>query len=78
MTDTSLEFCLVDAFALSPCTGNVAGVILNADGLSDRQMQLIAREFNAPETTFILSPTTKDAAVRFRWFSPALERTLDI
>mgnify|MGYP001558758741 CR=1 FL=1 len=73
MTDTSLEFCLVDAFALSPCTGNVAGVILNADDLSDRQMQLIAREFNAPETTFILSPTMKDAAVRFRWFSPGCE-----
>lgn len=64
---------LVDAFALSPYTGNVAGVVLNAEGLSDRQMQLIAMEFAAPETTFILPPTTNDAAAAFRWFSPSCE-----
>ncbi len=69
----SLEFKLVDAFALSPYSGNVAGVILKADGLTDRQMRAIAAEFNASETTFILPPTTKDAAVRFRWFTPATE-----
>jgi len=73
MDDKSLDFKLVDAFALSGFTGNVAGVILNADDLTDRQMQLIAAEFNASETTFILSPTTKDAAVRFRWFTPGCE-----
>ncbi|HVP13468.1 MAG TPA: PhzF family phenazine biosynthesis protein [Phycisphaerae bacterium] len=69
----NLEFKLVDAFAISPYSGNVAGVILKADGLSDRQMQLIAREFNASETTFILEPTVRDAAVRFRWFTPGCE-----
>lgn len=67
------EFRLVDAFALSPYSGNVAGVILDADGLSDRQMQAVAAEFNASETTFILPPTTRDAAVRFRWFTPGCE-----
>lgn len=69
----TLEFKLVDAFALSPYSGNVAGVILQADGLTDRQMQLIAGEFNASETTFILKPTVRDAAVRFRWFTPSTE-----
>src|SRR6266404_6667615 len=73
MTTAPLEFRLVDAFALSPYSGNVAGVILTADGLTDRQMQLIAAEFNASETTFILPATRPDAAVRFRWFSPGCE-----
>lgn len=73
MNNPEREFRLVDAFALSAGGGNVAGVILNADGLTDRQMQLIAREFAAPETTFILTPATKDAAVRFRWFTPGIE-----
>lgn len=68
-----LEFKLVDAFALSPYSGNVAGVILDADGLTGSQMQAIAAEFNASETTFILPATTRDAAVRFRWFTPACE-----
>ncbi|MCZ6815235.1 MAG: PhzF family phenazine biosynthesis protein [Planctomycetota bacterium] len=72
MTDP-LEFRLVDAFALSPYSGNVAGVILEADGLAENQMQAIATEFNAPETAFILKPTTRDAAVRIRWFTPGCE-----
>lgn len=68
-----LEFRLVDAFAVSPYSGNVAGVILKADGLTDRQMKAVAAEFNASETTFILPPTNRDAAVRFRWFTPECE-----
>lgn len=68
-----LEYRLVDAFARSPYSGNVAGVILHADGLTDGQMQAIAAELGASETTFILPPTTRDAAVRFRWFTPGSE-----
>ena len=68
-----LEFRLVDAFAVSPYSGNVAGIILRADGLTDRQMKTIAAEFNASETTFILPPTVRDAAVRFRWLTPGCE-----
>jgi PhzF family phenazine biosynthesis protein len=69
----ALEFKLVDAFAVSPYTGNVAGVILKADGLTDAQMQAIAREFNASETVFILEPSSREASVRFRWFTPGCE-----
>lgn len=68
-----LEFRLVDAFALSPYSGNVAGVILDANRLTDKQMQAVAAEFNASETVFILRPSTRDAAVRFRWFTPSRE-----
>jgi PhzF family phenazine biosynthesis protein len=36
----------VDSFTTKLFQGNPAGVVLNADGLSDRQMQQIARELN--------------------------------
>jgi PhzF family phenazine biosynthesis protein len=68
-----LAYKLVDAFTTTPFTGNVAGVILDAAGLTDSQMQAIATEFNASETTFVLPPTSQKAAVRFRWFTPGCE-----
>jgi len=71
--DDGLAFRLVDAFTLTPYAGNVAGVILRADGLSDEQMQAIAAEFNASETTFVLPATTDGGDVRFRWFTPGCE-----
>ena len=52
MRDT-VQFRLVDAFAETPYTGNPAGVVLDADNLNDQQMQAIAREVNASETSFI-------------------------
>lgn len=72
MTDP-LRFKLVDAFTQSAYAGNVAGVVFDADALTERQMQLIAAEFNASETAFVLNPTTRDAALRLRWFTPGCE-----
>lgn len=43
----------VDSFTKEKFTGNPAGVITNADGLSESQMQKIARELNNSETAFI-------------------------
>lgn len=63
----------VDAFTLDPLTGNPAGVVLNAEGLTDQQMQTIAREMAVPETAFILSPATSAADLRIRWFTPQVE-----
>jgi PhzF family phenazine biosynthesis protein len=60
----------VNAFTNRPFAGNPAGVVLEANGLTDMQMQLIAREVNTPETAFILPPTERDANLRIRWFSP--------
>lgn len=68
-----LRFKLVDAFTQSSYSGNVAAVVFDADALTSKQMQLIAAEFNASETTFVLNPTTRDAALRFRWFTPGCE-----
>ena len=62
-----------DAFTSETFSGNPAGVVLNAAGLSDSQMQKIAREVNLSETAFLLPPTTKRADLRIRWFTPESE-----
>lgn len=61
----------VDAFTSEPFRGNSAGVVLHADGLSEAQMQLIARELRHSETAFLL--TSDDSDVRIRYFTPTVE-----
>ncbi|AII14241.1 putative epimerase, PhzC/PhzF family [Campylobacter iguaniorum] len=63
----------VDSFTTKKFCGNPAGVVANADGLSDEQMQSIARELNNSETAFILSPRDKKADVWVRFFTPSQE-----
>jgi PhzF family phenazine biosynthesis protein len=63
----------IDAFTKDRFKGNPAGVVANADGLSDSQMQAIARELNNAETAFILSPTESDHEVWVRFFTPTTE-----
>lgn len=63
----------VDSFTTDIFGGNPAGVVPDADGLSDEQMQAIARELNNSETAFILSPDSDDHEVRLRFFTPAVE-----
>lgn len=63
----------VDAFTTELFRGNPAGVVPDADGLSEVQMQAIARELNNSETAFILSPSSGDHDVRVRFFTPAVE-----
>jgi PhzF family phenazine biosynthesis protein len=63
----------VDAFTLQRFTGNPAGVVLNADGLSEPQMLAIARELNNADTAFILAPVGEGHEVRARFFSPRTE-----
>lgn len=63
----------VDSFTTRKFEGNPAGVVANADGLTDRQMQAIARELNNSETAFILSPEAGDHDVRIRFFTPTTE-----
>ena len=62
----------VDSFTDTAFRGNPAGVVLDADGLTDQQMQQIARELNNSETVFILSPTASDHEVWLRYFTPAM------
>src|SRR5579864_7835184 len=50
----------MDVFTANPLQGNALAVVLNGTGLSDDQMQAIAKEMNLSETTFILP---RDAAI---------------
>jgi len=67
------KFALVDVFTEQPLAGNQLAVFPNAQGLTDDQMQAIAREFNYSETTFILPPRHAKADFRLRSFSPSAE-----
>ncbi len=68
-----LRLYQVDSFTTTKFKGNPAGVVANADGLSDRQMQAIARELNNSETVFILRSDGADHDVRLRFFTPTVE-----
>ncbi len=72
MADT-VQFRLVDAFAETPFAGNPAGVVLDADGLDEQQMQTIAREVNASETAFITRANDLHRPPGLRWFTPGSE-----
>jgi len=60
-----------DAFAPRPGMGNPAGVVLDADGLSDATMQAIAQAVGFNETAFVLPSTRAD--LRLRYFTPGHE-----
>jgi trans-2,3-dihydro-3-hydroxyanthranilate isomerase len=62
---------IVDAFTSRPYAGNPCGVVTSAEGLSDVQMQAVARELNLSETAFVFPSTLADFRVRF--FTPATE-----
>ncbi|HIW92443.1 MAG TPA: PhzF family phenazine biosynthesis protein [Candidatus Corynebacterium avicola] len=66
-------FAQVDVFSPTPYLGNPLAVILDATGLSDEQMQDVARWTNLSETTFVLPPTSQDADYRVRIFTPGGE-----
>src|SRR5437899_5068440 len=63
----------VDVFTDRPLAGNPLAVVLEADGLSDQQMQAIARETNLSETTFVLPPEKREHAAKVRIFTPYVE-----
>lgn len=63
----------IDAFTNEKFTGNPAGVITNADGLTSDEMQKIARELNNSETAFIFSSNSHEYDVHVRFFTPTNE-----
>ena len=68
-----LKFYQADVFAGQPFGGNPVAVFPDAQGLTDFQLQQIAREMNLSETVFVLPPTDKAAVVRLRIFTPTQE-----
>ncbi|PKM65341.1 MAG: PhzF family phenazine biosynthesis protein [Firmicutes bacterium HGW-Firmicutes-2] len=61
----------VTAFSDSVDGGNLAGVVLDADSLSEEQMLGIAKEVGYSETAFVMKSTKADYKVRF--FTPTDE-----
>ncbi len=66
------SFVQVDVFSSQPFAGNSLAVLTDAHGLSDAEMQAIAREMNLSETTFVLpldADTEPVRGVRVRIFT---------
>src|SRR6185436_4436936 len=69
----SLKFKQVDVFTRVPFLGNPVAVVLEAQGVSDVEMQRIAAWTNLSETTFVLPPNSAAADYRLRIFTPRAE-----
>ncbi|WP_353335357.1 PhzF family phenazine biosynthesis protein [Bifidobacterium psychraerophilum] len=66
-------FAQVDVFSPEAYGGNPLAVIVDAEGMSEQDMQRITRWTNLSETTFILPPTSNEADYRLRIFTPGGE-----
>jgi len=73
MPDRRCRLFQVDAFTRTRFRGNPATVVLDADVLSDDEMQMIARELASPETAFVLEPESGEHDLRVRFFTPRHE-----
>jgi trans-2,3-dihydro-3-hydroxyanthranilate isomerase len=67
------EYVVVDVFTKTRFKGNPLAVVLDAQGLSESQMQAMASEFNLSETVFFLPPALSQAAIKARIFTPRRE-----
>lgn len=62
---------IFDAFTGTVFGGNVAGVVSDAEDLTDAEMQMLAREIGVPATGFAVQMDSADFAARF--FTPIQE-----
>ncbi len=71
-TKRRLTFVHLDVFAAEPFLGNPLAVFADGRGLSDQQMQDIAREMNLSESTFVLPrdpAVEREHGIRVRIFT---------
>jgi PhzF family phenazine biosynthesis protein len=67
----TIDYRLVNVFAETTFGGNPLAVVEDGSGLSDAEMQAVARQFNLSETTFLFP--SERAAARVRIFTPTYE-----
>lgn len=67
------EFHTLDVFTDTAFAGNPLAVFPDGTGLSDEEMQRIAREFNLSETVFVLPPDLSSHTAKLRIFTPGRE-----
>src|SRR5712692_3679195 len=72
-TSMQRRFATLDVFTDRRFAGNPLAVVLEPEGLDTEAMQAIAREFNHPETVFVLPPSDRAHRARLRIFTPARE-----
>lgn len=65
-------YVLLDVFADTPLQGNPLAVFTDARGVSERDMQRVARELNLSESVFVFAPE-RGGDARVRIFTPAVE-----
>jgi PhzF family phenazine biosynthesis protein len=70
---TARAFMQVDVFTDTAYFGNPVGVVLEATGITDEEMQRTAAWANLSETTFVLPPTDRAADYLVRIFTPVSE-----
>jgi len=64
------NYYIADVFTRQIFNGAQIAVFPNADGLSDQQMKLVARELNLTETVFVFHPESESTTRKMRIFSP--------
>ncbi|CAM3861484.1 PhzF family phenazine biosynthesis protein [Flavobacterium sinopsychrotolerans] len=69
----NLPFYIVDVFTKKKYAGNQLAIFLEAEALSDEQMQKIAREINFAESTFITKLDVENNSATIRIFTPEHE-----
>jgi len=67
------RYVICDVFTDVALAGNQLAVFTDARDLTAEDMQTLAREMNLSETVFCLPPSSPDADVRIRIFTPATE-----
>jgi trans-2,3-dihydro-3-hydroxyanthranilate isomerase len=68
-----LQYRIVDVFTDRMFGGNPLAVVLDGRGVTDAEMQALAREMNLSETTFVLPPDDPANDFRVRIFTPGRE-----
>ena len=66
------KYYICDVFTKKRFGGNPLAVLPEAEGLTDKQMQQIAREFNFSESSFVFPPENGNTR-KVRIFTPAVE-----
>lgn len=69
----TLALHTLDVFTDRRFGGNPLAVLLDADELDARRMQMIARELNLSETVFVLKPQNPAHSAKIRIFTPGRE-----
>jgi trans-2,3-dihydro-3-hydroxyanthranilate isomerase len=68
-----LPYRIVDVFTDKMFGVNPLAVVLDGRGVTDQEMQALAREMNLSETTFVLPPDDRANNFRVRIFTPGRE-----